>query len=60
MTAQIIDGKMVAQQVRDYLADGTFRAQQVQAKCASKYQAVPPAPKQAAETSKVASYGLPK
>jgi cytochrome c-type biogenesis protein CcmE len=43
-----------------YLADGTFRAENVQAKCASKYQAVPPAPKQAAETSKVASYGLPK
>jgi len=41
----------------DYLTDGTFRAQQVQAKCASKYQAVPPPPKQASETSKVASYG---
>lgn len=44
----------------DYLADGTFRAEKVQAKCASKYQAVPPAPKQAAESSKVASYGGPK
>ncbi len=41
----------------DYLADGTFRAQQVQAKCASKYQAVPPPPKQASVPSKVASYG---
>jgi cytochrome c-type biogenesis protein CcmE len=40
-----------------YLADGTFRAQQVQAKCASKYQAVPPAPKEASTASKVASYG---
>jgi cytochrome c-type biogenesis protein CcmE len=43
-----------------YLADGTFRAEKVQAKCASKYQAVPAAPKQAAESSKVASYGTPK
>lgn len=41
----------------DYLADGTFRAQQVQAKCASKYQAVPPAPKGTSAPSKVASYG---
>jgi cytochrome c-type biogenesis protein CcmE len=41
----------------DYLTDGTFRAQQVQAKCASKYQAVPPPPKQASAASKVASYG---
>jgi cytochrome c-type biogenesis protein CcmE len=41
----------------DYLADGTFRAQQVQAKCASKYKAVPPAPKEAGTASKVASYG---
>jgi len=41
----------------DYLADGTFRAQQVQAKCASKYKAVPPAPKEASTASKVASYG---
>jgi cytochrome c-type biogenesis protein CcmE len=41
----------------DYLADGTFRAQQVQAKCASKYKAVPPAPKEASTPSKVASYG---
>ncbi len=41
----------------DYLADGTFRAQQVQAKCASKYKAVPPAPKEASVPSKVASYG---
>lgn len=40
-----------------YLADGTFRAQQVQAKCASKYKAVPPAPKEASAPSKVASYG---
>ena len=44
----------------DYLADGTFRAENVQAKCASKYQAVPPAPKQAAQSSKVASYAVPK
>jgi cytochrome c-type biogenesis protein CcmE len=43
-----------------YLADGTFRAEQVQAKCASKYQAVPPAPKQAANSSNVVSYGAPK
>jgi cytochrome c-type biogenesis protein CcmE len=43
-----------------YLGDGTFRAEKVQAKCASKYQAVPPAPKQTAESSKVASYGVPK
>jgi cytochrome c-type biogenesis protein CcmE len=41
----------------NYLADGTFRAQQVQAKCASKYKAVPPAPKEANTASKVASYG---
>lgn len=41
----------------DYQADGTFRAQQVQAKCASKYQAAPPAPKEANSGSKVASYG---
>ncbi|HET7213941.1 MAG TPA: cytochrome c maturation protein CcmE [Terriglobia bacterium] len=40
-----------------YLADGTFRAQQVQAKCASKYQAAPPAPKETSAPSKVASYG---
>jgi cytochrome c-type biogenesis protein CcmE len=44
----------------DYLADGTFRAQNVQAKCASKYQAIPPAPKQPTAGSKVASYGEPK
>lgn len=41
----------------DYLADGTFRAENVQAKCASKYQAAPPAPKQPTAGSKVASYG---
>ena len=41
----------------NYLADGTFRAQQVQAKCASKYKAVPAAPKEANTASKVASYG---
>lgn len=41
----------------DYLADGTFRAQQVQAKCASKYKAVVPPPKEANEASKVASNG---
>lgn len=28
-----------------YMSDGTFQAQQVQAKCASKYQALPPGPK---------------
>ena len=28
----------------DYDADGTFRAEHIQAKCASKYQAVPAAP----------------
>jgi cytochrome c-type biogenesis protein CcmE len=43
-----------------YLTDGTFRAENVQAKCASKYQAVPPAPKQTTAGSKVASYGEPK
>jgi cytochrome c-type biogenesis protein CcmE len=41
----------------NYLADGTFNAQQVQAKCASKYKAVPAAPKEAKTASKVASYG---
>jgi cytochrome c-type biogenesis protein CcmE len=41
----------------EYLADGTFRAQAVQAKCASKYKAVPAAPKEASGASKVASYG---
>jgi|SRR5579875_666713 cytochrome c-type biogenesis protein CcmE len=41
----------------DYLADGTFRAQQVQAKCASKYNAVPPAPKEASAATKAATYG---
>jgi cytochrome c-type biogenesis protein CcmE len=41
----------------NYQADGTFRARQVQAKCASKYKAVPPAPKEANTASKVASYG---
>ena len=41
----------------DYLADGSFRAQQVQAKCASKYKAVPPPPSQAGAPSKVASNG---
>jgi cytochrome c-type biogenesis protein CcmE len=41
----------------NYLADGTFRAQQVQAKCASKYKAKFPAPKEANTASKVASYG---
>jgi cytochrome c-type biogenesis protein CcmE len=40
-----------------YLADGTFNAKQVQAKCASKYKAVPAAPKEAKTASKVASYG---
>ncbi len=44
----------------DYLADGSFRARNVQAKCASKYQAVPPAPKQTGQSSKVASYAVPK
>jgi len=44
----------------DYMTDGTFRAENVQAKCASKYQAVPPVPKQTPAVSKVASYGLPK
>ncbi len=28
----------------DYTAEGNFRAEHIQAKCASKYQAVPPAP----------------
>jgi len=41
----------------NYMADGTFRAQHVQAKCASKYKAAPPAPKEANAASKVASYG---
>ncbi len=43
-----------------YLTDGTFRAQNVQAKCASKYKAVPPAPKPGAAASKVASYTEPR
>lgn len=41
----------------NYLTDGTFRAEQVQAKCASKYKAMPQAPKGAGATAKVASYG---
>ncbi len=31
----------------DYTSDGNFRAEKIQAKCASKYQAVPPAPSRA-------------
>ncbi len=30
-----------------YTADGSFNARQIQAKCASKYQSLPPGPKQA-------------
>jgi cytochrome c-type biogenesis protein CcmE len=40
----------------DYTPDGEFRAEKIQAKCASKYQAVPPAPGRPAK-AKVASLG---
>jgi cytochrome c-type biogenesis protein CcmE len=41
----------------DYEADGSFRAEKVQAKCASKYQAVPINPSQAEKPSKIAEAG---
>jgi cytochrome c-type biogenesis protein CcmE len=34
----------------DYLADGEFRAEKIQAKCASKYQAAPPGKGQSAKS----------
>lgn len=43
-----------------YMADGMFRAENIQAKCASKYQAVPGAPAQTRAGSKVASLGESK
>jgi cytochrome c-type biogenesis protein CcmE len=39
----LVDGKL--------MSDGTFRAEQVQAKCASKYQASPVAPNAASATA---------
>ncbi len=44
----------------DYTASGEFRAEKIQAKCASKYQAVPPAPGQPARAPKVAELGTAK
>jgi cytochrome c-type biogenesis protein CcmE len=41
----------------DYEADGSFRAEKVQAKCASKYQAAPMSPDRAEKPSKVAQAG---
>jgi cytochrome c-type biogenesis protein CcmE len=38
----------------DYEADGTFHAEKIQAKCASKYQAAPISPDRAAKPSKIA------
>jgi cytochrome c-type biogenesis protein CcmE len=43
-----------------YMPDGVFRAQSIQAKCASKYQSVPGNLKPAAGGSKVASLGESK
>jgi cytochrome c-type biogenesis protein CcmE len=39
----------------DYSVDGGFRAEKIQAKCASKYQAAPAPAGRTAETSKVAN-----
>lgn len=44
----------------DYTASGEFRAEKIQAKCASKYQAVPPAPGQPVRAPKVAELGASK
>ena len=41
----------------DFAADGTFRAQNIQAKCASKYQAAPKYQGQPEKTPKVAGLG---
>jgi len=41
----------------DYEADGSFRAEKIQAKCASKYQAAPMSPDRAEKPSKVAQVG---
>ena len=41
----------------DYESDGTFRAEKIQAKCASKYQAAPINPNRAASPSKTAAAG---
>ncbi|MGH9452522.1 MAG: cytochrome c maturation protein CcmE [Terriglobia bacterium] len=41
-----------------YSADGMFRASEVQAKCASKYQAAPPGPKTASRAATVPIKGL--
>ncbi len=42
----------------DYTSGGEFKAERVQAKCASKYQAVPPAGSQTSKPPKVAKMGL--
>ncbi len=42
----------------DYASDGNFRAEKIQAKCASKYQAAPPSPGQAPKDRKVAGLGI--
>lgn len=41
----------------DYESDGSFRAEKVQAKCASKYQAAPMSPSRADKPSKIAEAG---
>ena len=41
----------------DYVADGSFRAEKIQAKCASKYQAVPEYKGQPEKNPKVADAG---
>lgn len=41
----------------DYSARGEFLAEKIQAKCASKYQATPPAPGQPSKGAKVAKMG---
>ncbi|HEV2348946.1 MAG TPA: cytochrome c maturation protein CcmE [Terriglobia bacterium] len=41
----------------DYESDGSFRAEKIQAKCASKYQAAPINPTQAEKPSKIADAG---
>lgn len=44
----------------DFESDGSFRAEKVQAKCASKYQAAPINPGQPEKPSKVAEAGGPR
>jgi cytochrome c-type biogenesis protein CcmE len=48
----IIDG--------DYLSNGEFQAEKIQAKCASKYQAAPAAPEGGSRNPKVAGLGTAK